>query len=125
MDNCQHCSIENVQIEDSQFWACHIYRSEHISVRRLVVINPHLHTTDGIDVDSSQNVNVEDCTIHSGDDGYVVKCTGMHRENRKTPRNITFKGGVILSGCTMKIGSETWSPSNELIEGIYHFLECD
>ena len=54
MDNCRHCSIENVQIEDSQFWACRIYRSEHIFVRRLVVINIRTYTTDGIDVDSSQ-----------------------------------------------------------------------
>lgn len=113
LDRAQGCTVSGLQLVNTRFWALHVYRSADIGIDRLLVVNPHLHTTDGIDVDSSTRVRVRDCVLHSGDDCLVVKCTGMHHTDRRGVADIAFERHVCLSGATaMKIGTETWTPAD-------------
>jgi polygalacturonase len=67
------------------------------------------HNNDGIDVNASRNVLIEDCTLDQGDDAFVIK-SGRDRDGRRvgvpcenvTIRNCTVKRGVTLLG----VGSE-------------------
>jgi len=108
IDRSRNCSISGITFIDSGFWAIHIYRSEHIKVENVTVLNPTVFTSDGIDVDSSRHVDVRGCFIHTGDDAFIVKHTAMKRGHAFAPEDIQFSDSFLLSGATaMKLGSES------------------
>ena len=72
-------------------------------------IRAHGHNNDGIDVNASRNVLIENCTLDQGDDGFVIK-SGRDRDGRRVGvpcenveiRNCTVKRAHTLIG----VGSE-------------------
>ena len=102
--------IENVTIRNAAGWTVHPLESRDIRINGLVIVNdPRGPNTDGIDVDSSQNVMIRDSDIDAGDDCVVLKTTG-----RRGARPAPPTSNVIVSGLTcssddqgIKIGTET------------------
>lgn len=64
--------------------------------------------SDGIDVDCSQNVLVEDCSLDVGDDALCVKSgkDWLGRMFGVTSENITFQNNMVFHGHGITIGSE-------------------
>ena len=100
--------IEGIRIRESPFWMIHLYHSENCVVRRLDA-SAHGHNNDGVDIDMTRNVLVEDCRFDQGDDGVVLKAgrnQDAWRLNRPTEnvviRNCTF----IFAHTLLGIGSE-------------------
>jgi hypothetical protein len=105
--------IQGLTLRRSGFWTVHICYSTGVKVGGLTIRNniggvgP---STDGVDVDSSSNVLVENCDIENNDDAIVLKsgrdADGL-RVNRPTEnvvvRDITVRKGT--AGITF--GSET------------------
>jgi polygalacturonase len=79
IDRCQGVSIEGLRLEDSGFWNLHLYRCRDVIVDGLRITIPSARSdfrapsTDGIDVDSSQNVTIRHCYISTGDDDIALK----------------------------------------------------
>ena len=95
------------------FWGCQILYSDHCTINGLTInnnIGGHGPSTDGIDIDSSTHVLVENCDIDCNDDNICIKAgrdaDGL-RVNRPTEnvviRNCTARKGAGLVTC----GSET------------------
>lgn len=95
------------------FWGCQILYSDHCTINGLTInnnIGGHGPSTDGIDIDSSTHVLVENCDIDCNDDNICIKsgrdADGL-RVNRPTEkiviRNCIARKGAGLITC----GSET------------------
>jgi polygalacturonase len=79
IDRCTDVRIENTALQDSGFWNLHLYRCRAVVIENVRITipgaGPDLRgaSTDGIDVDSSQDVTVGKCYISTGDDNIALK----------------------------------------------------
>jgi polygalacturonase len=79
IDRCNDVRIENTALEDSGFWNLHLYRCRDVVIENVRITIPSSTaelrgpSTDGIDIDSSQNVTVRKCYISTHDDNIALK----------------------------------------------------
>jgi len=76
IEDSKNVTISGVSLRDSGFWNIHLYRCQHVTVEK-VDIRAALHSpsTDGIDVDSCQDVTIHGCYISDNDDNIALKGT--------------------------------------------------
>ncbi len=100
--------IEGVTFINSPMWSIHPLYSENILIRNVRVDNDGPNT-DGIVIDSSKNIIVENTFVNSGDDAIVIKSgkdTDGLRVN-KPSENIVIRNNTIKNGHSgFAIGSE-------------------
>jgi polygalacturonase len=81
IDRCADVRVEGISLQDSGFWNLHLYHCSDVAIAG-VRINAPVRTqgnpigspsTDGIDVDSCQNVTIRGCHISDGDDDIALK----------------------------------------------------
>lgn len=113
VQNCSNVTIRGITFQQAGFWTVHILYSKYVTVDGVVIqnnIGGSGPSTDGIDIDSSSYVLVENCDIDCNDDNFCLKAgrdwDGL-RVNRPTEyvviRNcISRKGGGLIT-----FGSET------------------
>ncbi|MBR3823512.1 MAG: right-handed parallel beta-helix repeat-containing protein [Kiritimatiellae bacterium] len=107
-ERCCNVRLDGFRIRYSPLWCVHLRLCDGVHVSGLD-IRARGHNNDGIDVNSSRNVLIENCTLDQGDDAFVIK-SGRDRDGRRvgvpcenvTIRNCTVKRGVTLLG----VGSE-------------------
>jgi polygalacturonase len=101
--------LEYLRLIRSPFWNVHICYSEHVTVDRLDIRDNRGPSTDGIDIDSSAHVLVENCYIDCNDDNLCLKsgrdADGL-RVNRPT-EHVVIRNCVTGRGGGITIGSET------------------
>ena len=79
IDRCRDVRIEGLELQDSGFWNVHLYHCRDVLLAGLRITlpsaSPELRgpSTDGIDVDSSQDVTIRRCYISTGDDDIALK----------------------------------------------------
>ena len=79
LDRCTDVRIENLALEDAGFWNLHLYRCRDVLIEGVRITIPSATaglrgpSTDGIDVDSSQNVTIRRCYISTHDDNIALK----------------------------------------------------
>ncbi|HEV2445560.1 MAG TPA: glycoside hydrolase family 28 protein [Candidatus Sulfopaludibacter sp.] len=109
-------TVEGLTLEDSPFWTVHIVFSRNVTIDGVTVRNNVTGkgpSTDGINIDSSAFVLVENCDVDCNDDNYSFKA-GMNadglRVNLPTEysifrHNIARRGmGAITFGSDMSGG---------------------
>ncbi len=107
---CTNVLVEGVTFEQSLFWNIAPVYCKNVIIRHCTV-NAFGHgRTDGIDIDSSENVLIEHVTLDCGDDCIALKAgrgsDGMQR--RRPTQNIVIRHCHILRGVGgIAIGSET------------------
>ena len=103
-------SVENLSLKRAGFWTVQVVYSDHVTVDGVKITDNKGPSTDGVDIDSSSYVLVQNCDIDNNDDDICLKAgrdsDGL-RVNRPTEyvvirNNITRRGGGIIS-----FGSET------------------
>ena len=79
VDRCTHVRVEGVSLEDAGFWNFHLYRCNQVVIEGVRITIPASAktgvrgpSTDGIDVDSSQNVTIRRCFISNNDDNIAL-----------------------------------------------------
>ena len=107
-NRCKDVRLEGFRIRESPFWTIHLYLCDGVVARGLDVY-AHGRNNDGIDIEMTKNVLVENCRFDQGDDAVVIKAGRNHDAWRlATPsenievRNCTVVRGHVLLG----IGSE-------------------
>ena len=110
VSNSKDVTIENVSLKRSGFWTVQILYSEYVTVDGIKISDNGGPSTDGVDVDSSRYVLIQNCDIDNNDDDICLKAgrdfDGL-RVNRPTEYvfirdNLIRRGAGIIS-----IGSET------------------
>jgi len=105
----ERVTLQGFTSRDSGFWNIHLCYSNQITLQGLQVINGMGPSTDGIDIDSSQQVRVEGCTVCCNDDNICVK-SGRGAEAQqlaRTARDIIIRDCTLLKGSGITLGSET------------------
>lgn len=109
----QDVEIRDVTIKRSGFWSLTLTYSERVTVDGVVIranINGFGPSSDGIDIDSSRHVLVQNCDVDCNDDNICLKAgrdwDGL-RVNRPT-ENIVIRNCISRAGHGLfTIGSET------------------
>ncbi len=79
IDRCVDVRVEGLALQDSGFWNLHLYRCRDVVLENLRITIPSAvdglrgPSTDGIDIDSSQNVTIRRCYISTNDDNIALK----------------------------------------------------
>lgn len=113
VSNSKHITLKDFTLVRTGFWACQILYSDHCSVNGLIINNNvggHGPSTDGIDIDSSTNILVENCDVDCNDDNICIKAgrdaDGL-RVNRPT-ENVVVRNCIARKGAgLLTCGSET------------------
>lgn len=107
--NSSEVGLENFTSIRSPFWNVHICYSDRVWVDRVVVKDNLGPSTDGIDIDSSTRVRVENCDIDCNDDNVCVK-SGRDADGlrvNKPAEKIIIRNCRIGHGEGITLGSET------------------
>jgi len=109
--DCAGIRLEGVTLRNSPFWTLHPVYCTDVTICGLTIVNPgDSANTDAIDIDSCQNVTVENCRLSVGDDGITLK-SGSGEDGLRVGRpcrNIRIKGCTVGDGHGgIVIGSET------------------
>lgn len=114
LSNCTTVAIQNVSLIDSPFWTLHLVRCSRASLTNLR-IETSLEkgvNADGIDINSSTNVQVKGCTISTGDDAIAIKT----RYSDSPSEDITVSECVLSSSSTaLKLGTESFGDFRRIV----------
>lgn len=109
--NSKTILIEGVKIEDAPFWCLHLLKSKNITLRDLQY-DAHNYNNDGIDIEHSSDVLIENIDFNNGDDNIAIKA-GRDTDGRLSHmpseniviRNCKFKGlHALVIGSEMSAG---------------------
>ncbi len=106
---CEKILVEGVRVGPTPFWGVHLVFSHHVTVRGIHVEGNQINN-DGVDVDSSTDVVVEQCTFRTADDCVVIK-SGRDLDGRTAgapSRNVVIRDCVMSysRAAALAIGSE-------------------
>lgn len=105
----QSILLRDFTSRESGFWNMHLCYSRHITVEGVKISNSAGPSTDGIDIDSCEQVRVERCIVSCNDDNICIK-SGRGREaaqKARTARDIVIRGCTLNKGSGITLGSET------------------
>jgi alpha-L-rhamnosidase len=114
--------ISGLRLRDSGFWNLHLFRCRDVAVENLDIRAPYPSpSTDGIDVDSSQDVRITRCHISVNDDCVAIK--GNKGPLADKIADIPAVKHVRISHCTfgfghgvVTLGSEACHVSDVIVE---------
>lgn len=104
--------IEDVKVEDAPFWCIHLLKSKSITLRGLK-FDAHNKNNDGIDLENSNDVLIENVHFNNGDDNVAIKAgrddDGRALSNQPSEniivRHCKFKGlHALVIGSEMSAG---------------------
>lgn len=107
-NRCSNIQLSDFKIRESPFWTIHLFLCKDVWAHHLDVY-AHGHNNDGIDVEMTQHVIIEDCRFDQGDDAVVLK-SGRNQDAWRlaTPtQDVVVRRCEIVQGhCLLGIGSE-------------------
>lgn len=111
-------TIEHLDLLRSGFWTVQVVYSDHVTVDGIRVSQNAGSSTDGVDIDSSSHVLVENCDIEDNDDDICLKAgrdaDGL-RVNRPT-EYVLIKNNTARDGSSIvAFGSETSGGIREVV----------
>ncbi len=105
--SCSNVKVEDITIVDSPFWVVHLVSSQNVTVRGINVNSRRLNN-DGVDVESSSNVLIENNSFTTGDDAIVIK-SGRDEDGWRLGRpseRIVIRNNYMEGHNALAIGSE-------------------
>ncbi len=123
--NCRNVTFDSVTFADSCGWGVTPRHCTGVTAHRVKILNNRPRfgciNTDGLNPDSCENVLIDHCFFHTGDDAVAVKTTNYRCEPGSV-RNVKVRDLLAINNsATAKIGTETLG---EVMEDI-HFERVD
>jgi polygalacturonase len=113
--------IEGISLVNSSAWTTHVFQCSDVTISHIRIRSLGLANNDGIDIDSSQRVHVEGCTIETGDDAICLKTTSS-----KPCKDITVKSCTMTTRCAaFKIGTESAGDFSAIRVSDCHVVEAN
>ncbi len=107
--HCNKILIDGITIINGPMWTIHPLYSQNIVIRNIHIQTSAGPSTDGVNIDSSQNVLVENSIFATGDDAIAIK-SGRDNDGRRInipSKNIVLRHNVVNAGHgAVAIGSE-------------------
>jgi len=116
--NCTNVAIKDFEVIDAPYWTFLIVHCDRVSVTGISINNNLLiPNSDGLDINSSSNVNISDCIISCGDDAIVLAGYAHHfgdpgyKDIIKPSENINVSNCILRSrSSAIRIGG--WDQNN-------------
>jgi polygalacturonase len=108
IDRCQDVHLTDLELQDSGFWNLHVYHSSEVTIEGLRITVPSAvnglrgPSTDGMDIDSSQNVTIRKCYISVGDDDIALK--GAKGPSADQEADSPEVKNILVEGCEIGDG---------------------
>lgn len=122
VSNSLDVTLRDFTLMRSGFWGVQILYSSHCTVDGITINNnvdgKHGPSTDGIDIDSSVRILVENCTIDCNDDNICLKA-GRDADGLRVNRPTEY---VVIRNCTTLRGAGLITCGSETSGGIRHIL---
>jgi polygalacturonase len=116
---CVDLSLRDITLANSPFWTVHPVFCRELKLSGLSITNPHdAPNTDGVDIDSCEDVEIENCRVSVGDDGIVLK-SGSGADGIKAGKPTCR---VRIRNCTVENGHGGIIIGSETAGGIFDVL---
>ena len=117
--NSENILIEGVTVINSPSWTIHPVYCKNIIISGITLNSPvEAKNSDGIDPDSCENVLIENCRIHTGDDAFALKAG---RNEDAWDVNIPTKN-VLVRNCDVTMSRGGLSVGSEMSAGVENVL---
>lgn len=124
IQSSEDVTLKQLTFSNAGFWTVQILYSKYISVDGITVRNNEDGkgpSTDGIDVDSSAWVLIENCDIDCNDDDFCLK-SGRDWDGLRVNRPTEY---VLIRKCIARRGGGLLTLGSETSGGIRHVLATD
>ena len=124
IQNSEDITIKGLEFVDAGFWTVQVLYSKYVTVDGIIVRNNengHGPSTDGVDIDSSSWVLVQNCDIDCNDDDFCLKA-GRDWDGLRVDRPTEY---VVIRHCTARKGGGLLTIGSETSGGIRHVLATD
>ena len=124
VQNSSDITIKNLTFKNAGFWTVQLLYSDHLTVNGVIIKNNEDGSgpsTDGIDVDSSSWVLIENCDIDCNDDNFCLKA-GRDWDGLRVNRPTEY---VVIRKCIARRGAGLITLGSETSGSIRHILATD
>ncbi|OQD42028.1 exo-poly-alpha-D-galacturonosidase [Croceivirga radicis] len=119
IQNSKNVIVRDLTLQRAGFWTVQILYSKHITTDGLTIrnnIGGHGPSTDGIDIDSSSYILVQNCDIDCNDDNFCLKA-GRDWDGLRVNRPTEY---VVIKDCKTGKGAGLLTVGSETSGGIRH-----
>lgn len=124
VQSSEDVTLKGLTFVNAGFWTVQLLYSKYLTVDGVTVRNNedgHGPSTDGIDVDSSSWVLIENCDIDCNDDDFCLKA-GRDWDGLRVNRPTEY---VVIRKCIARKGGGLLTLGSETAGGIRHVLATD
>jgi polygalacturonase len=121
VQNSSNITLKGITLKNAGFWTVQVLYSNHVTVDGLIIRNNedgHGPSTDGVDIDSSTWVLVENCDIDCNDDNICLKA-GRDWDGLRVNKPTEY---IVIRKCLARRGSGLVTLGSETSGGIRHVL---
>jgi len=124
VQNSEDITLKGLTFKNAGFWTVQLLYSQYLTVDGVIIRNNEDGSgpsTDGIDVDSSSWVLIENCDIDCNDDNFCLKA-GRDWDGLRVNRPTEY---VVIRKCIARRGAGLITLGSETSGGIRHVLATD
>ncbi|MBI4893505.1 MAG: glycoside hydrolase family 28 protein [Acidobacteria bacterium] len=117
IQNSRNIEVRDLTIRRSGFWTLTATYSQHVTIAGLVIRaneGGQGPSTDGIDIDSSSHILIEDCDIECNDDNICLK-SGRDADGLRVNRPTT---DVVIRNCITRAGHGMVTIGSDMSGGV-------
>jgi polygalacturonase len=124
VQNSSDVTLKGLTFKNAGFWTVQLLYSKNLTVDGVVIKNNedgHGPSTDGVDVDSSSWVLIQNCDIDCNDDNFCLKA-GRDWDGLRVNRPTEY---IVIRKCLARRGAGLVTLGSETSGGIRHVLATD
>jgi polygalacturonase len=117
--NSSDITIKGITLQQAGFWTVQLLYSNQVTVDGITIrnnVDGHGPSTDGIDVDSSTRILIQNCDIDCNDDDFCLKA-GRDWDGLRVNKPTEY---VVIRDCIARAGSGLLTLGSETSGGIRH-----
>lgn len=121
IENSKDVILQDFVLYRPGFWSVHILYSEYVTVKGMTInnnIEARGPSTDGIDIDSSEKILVENCYINCNDDNFCLKA-GRDADGLRVNKPCQ---NIVIRDCIAGHGDGLFTCGSETSGGIRNIL---
>ncbi len=114
-------TLKGITLKQAGFWTVHVLYSKNVTIDGLVIrnnVDGSGPSTDGIDIDSSSFILVQNCDIDCNDDNFCLKA-GRDWDGLRVNRPTEY---VVIRDCISRKGGGLITCGSETSGGIRHLI---
>lgn len=121
VDGCEEVMIKDITLKEAGFWTVHLLYSSYITVDGIIIrnnTNGSGPSTDGIDIDSSSWILVQNADIDCNDDNFCIK-SGRDWDGLRVNKPTEY---VLITDCISRKGGGLITFGSETSGGMRHII---